>query len=1091
MKRTWKEFLNFSTSFKKYVFTYVTDEDIKRTAVGEVLNSEDFNLNAARADTSISAGLYDTGIFGSVDMCRCGRTKTLGTCPYCKVTVKDKAAYENQYAYYDLKLPYSFSFKLKILLNLLHNQGFTLLDTPATDSSTQSEKLIQYIWSLSFERYKKVSKAIESEMVNDKFENEDMMVFRCYDPYEKENIYVKVSYITPKTDLQNIGLIGLSSLSPYLFNGSPLNYISNYINSVMYIKSPYLRPPKFAKQNGKVLVTLPSIHTYYKTAIELSKILREHLSTIKNSIDVATYLGILNIIHDRFIMNQDLLATSKKSTLRRSTAIRLDLTMRGNISPNNDLKLNEIGIPEGVMYLCLQHQIIEKLKQDDDYKIALNAEYYYTIRHPKAYKIMRDIVDLSCVLFQRSPVLFKHGVQAFVPVLISSNEAVIQMNPLVANPFNADYDGDQMLATLVSEAQLARRFLQKLSPEFVWFYDKGGAPLWVPAHEQLVGLTMASSITPSKKPQLFPSYKSLKESVMNGEVDIDEEVYIGKKRTSYGREKLQEILGQSLDNIIGEGNIINAKNIANIIAGISGKKNKLEILNELIDISNKFATKIGIDSPPAKNFYKLIDPKVKEIQEDNSLTDEQKFDKINKVIEDSLLEQIKKLPNTNFDMLVHNSGRMKMQQLRGLYARRVSMETGHLLVADSEIMSGLIEKDLYNAAYESRSVFRIKQNSVPVSGYSSRQLSVLLNNVTYSSKKAPIIGKVKIPNDFKGFDGRNIVSRNNKFTYYQSMVGRPFSDKIYSDEIRSNIFVKKILDNDNNLVDVESQLAMSFSMILIESISQAFLGLKYGASLAYVEAESADALFDGYIKEITDKYLIVMDDINREWKYILTEASSIPKQLKQGSSFRKGDKLIISNIIRKTEDDSMTISQFLGFQIAGGNTILEEKTISYAVEDCTIHYTDKYISFGSIRESINQKLIYKYPEGWKVGYADRICSGVLDLKALFKYIKDVDAFFIFYKEYHSIMSKRKGWGQIIEPELLEPIFAIISKSSGKSIKSMTRERTDILDSMYGGSPKQAFRQGTLNAPMKDKISQEFESTFITDILLRLNSPDFN
>ncbi len=1079
---------NFATAQNKYTINYVTDDDVIRRASGEVLNSEDFMLNAARSDTSISAGLYDTAIFGSIESCRCGRTKTIGKCPYCKVEVKDKDAYIKQHAYFRTPYPYSFSFKLKLLVNLLYEQGFKLVDEPTTESSAQSEKLIQYIWSLAFERYMKIDKAIEREMINDRYEDDNMIVFKCYDPYNKRDIFVKVSYITNSTNKDMIGLIGLSQLSYLIFNKEPLNYINNYINSILYIKSPYLRPPKFAKQNGKLLVTLPSIHTYYKTIIELSNILRNNGQRIRNSIDFATYLCLMNILQDRFINNQQLLATSKKSTLRRATAIRLDLTMRGNISPNNDLKLNEVGIPEGAVYLCLQHQIIEKLKESKDPKISLNAEYYYNLKYPQARQIMLDIIEKSCVLFQRSPVIHKHGVQAFIPVLISSEEAVLQMNPLVCQPFNADFDGDQMLASLITEPQNARRMLQKLSPEYVWYYDKGGAPLWVPAHEQLVGLVFASTIQPTKKPQQVISYKQLEELVRKGKIDIDEEVYIGKKRTSYGRSKLEKILGQSLDNIIGKDKTINAKNIGNIIAGLGYKENKLEIMNELLQISDEFATRIGIDSPPAKNFYKSIDPVVKEIQDNSDFTDEQKYDIINKKIEESLTKQIKELPNTNFGILMESSGRVKMQQLKGLYGRRVSMETGNLLVSDSEIMSGLIEKDLYGSAYESRSTFVIKKNSVPIAGFLGRQLAVMTNNIQYSPEKAPVKGMVKIPNDFRGFDGRVILKKDSKFTWYQSIVGRKLNNKIYSDEIRSEIFAKKIFTNDNKLVDVEAQLAMSFSYTILENFEQVLLGLKYGSSLRYIEADFVAALFDGIIKEITEDKLVVTDDRNNNWSYILTQASSIPKHLQPGKAFKKGDSLILSNIVRKTEDDAGVFVQFLGAGQAGGITNEETKSVTYAVGDDIIHYTDKYINVGPIRQVIKQDLIYFYPEGWKVSYADRFSSGVLDMKAMFRYGTKSDLFFIFYKEAHSILSKRKGWGEIFEPEMMEPVFAVMTDSSNKSVKSYARERTDIIDSMYGGSPKTAFKQGSLHTPLKEKTKQEFESTFITDLLLRLNGP---
>ena len=180
------------------------------------------------------------------------------------------------------------------------------------------------------------------------------------------------------------------------------------------------------------------------------------------------------------------------------------------------------------------------------------------------------------------------------------------------------------------------------------------------------------------------------------------------------------------------------------------------------------------------------------------------------------------------------------------------------------------------------------------------------------------------------------------------------------------------------------------------------------------------------------------------------------------------------------------ISEFLGFQVAGGK-IKEENAVTYSVGDAVVHYTKKNIIFGEIQQRINQNLIYFYPEGWKIKYGDRVSSGILNLKTLFKYGTASDLFYIFYKEFHSILSERNGWGNKIEPELIEPLFTIINQSTGKSIKSMARERTDILDSMYGESPNMAFETGTMKTPLKNRVEQEFKSTFISDLLLRLNS----
>ena len=1077
--------MNFSNTYKIY---YADDNEIIKSASGEIKNSADFNLKSDKITNSISAGLYDTKIFGAIDKCVCGKVRYEGYCPYCKTQVKNKENYTNQHAYYQFAYNYSLAFKLKILLNELYDLGFILIDKKATTSSTSEEKLINYIWSLEFTiltpnditKYNIQKTYPQNPKV---YEDEKQILYLLTQNGKK--YFCKINYIHNLSKKDNIGLQGLKKLKDYQINNTKLDFIDSFINSVMVVKSPILRPPRFTKQNGKVLTILPSVHNDYKISIELDKIIRNNEPN--NPIDFATSLALLNIIQQRIMLNSDLLKSSKQSLLRNATNVRVDLALRGNISPDDDLKIDEIGIPKSALYLELQHEIIEELKKNKDPKIALNAEFYYNIQHKFAEDILYKIIDKSVVLFQRSPVLHEYGVFAFKIVMIDSNIPVIKMNPLIAEPFNADYDGDQMPAVLEYDPYNSRRFLQKIGSENVWVYKRSNAPLWVPGHEILIGLIFASTIDSKPNPKKYPNFEKVIRDIEDHELEIDEEIILNRQKTSYGRYKLDTILGTPLDDIIGVGKNIDKDNIARIIAGLRNKKNRVEIMNQLIEISNEFATKIGIDSPPVKNLYKPLGEEINKIKNDPNITDEQKYVQINKYIEKNLMDEINKLPNTNFDILVKSSGRVKMQQLKGLFMPKVALEKNKLIVGESAIMSGLIEKDLYNSAYETRSIFDIKQKAVPEAGYNTRQIVVLTNNISYSPDKAPEKGFVKIPKTATEFQGRNLLRSDNNFNYYQSMIGREMNNKIYSDEIRKELFIRKIKDSYGKNYEIESYLAQSFGMQLQEGISQGLLGLKYGGLLEYTENESTTALFDGEITKIEPTKLTVTDKNGKSFFYPITKASSIPRKYTEGTQFKEGDILFSSNIVRQTKNNMGPISEFLGFQVAGKKDSKEAKAITYAIEDCNIRYSNNYIYIGSIRQKIDQNYIYKYPEGWRVKYGDRVSSGVLSLKDLLKYTTPSDIFYIFYKEFHEIVSQRNGWGRKFEPEFLEPLFAIITQSTGKSLKSMAKERTDIIDSMYGGSPKIAFRESTLNTRLNsDRRTQEFKNSFITDILLRLN-----
>lgn len=1029
----------------------------------------------------MSTGIYDPKVFGAVARCACGKTKVSDTmsgiikCPYCQIPVMNKKEYAKRYAVYKLAYPYSISTKLKILVNLLFKVGIVIVNKEASVSSTENERLIKQIWSLEF---------IE---LNGRARTKDNVI-----ETEKDITFImdsgtafKVRYINETSNPDYVGLRGLIRMADYSFNGQSLSFIRNYINQILYISSPANRVPTIRVENGKKLLGLPQQSIFYKIIIESDSIL--HKQEDMQGYGLANILCLMNILIDRIGQNTTLLAASKKSLLRNALNVRLDLSLRGNISPDNSLKIDEIGIPKSALYLTLQHQIIEELKKDPDPHIALNAEYYYIRHDARAWDIMYSIIKNSCCVFQRSPILHKLGALAFSIIPIESDNPTIKMNPVIATPFNADYDGDQMMAVLETSPITARGLRQKMSPERIWRYDKNGAPIWVPDHEQLIGLIYASICQKPATVKKYLNKTQVYEDVANHKLKIDELIQVGREKTSYGRLRLKDILGVDIDYIIDVDSgasmkEINKQNVAHIIAGLEYKPNKKEIINQLIELSNEFATTIGIDTPPRKDLLKGIDKDLGYIINDTTLTEAQKYEKANAIIEQNLKDEIKKLPNTNFNIIFNSSGRVKMQQLKGLYARNVYQDVnGKTQVGDSTILGGLSEKDLYLAAQNARAIFKVKKDAVPINGYDTRQLEVKLNKFAYDPRKAPGSYAVKVPKEDTAFRGRDIVKQDAHFIYYRSMCPRPMDFKIYSNEFRKDMFLPNITDMQGNEMDIDSRIAQSWAQVVSEQTQQSTLGLKYGAAEKYVENENVKALFDGEVVSKDDDWLTVRDDVNREWKYLLTEASVVT--LSQGAKFKKGNVLITSNNIRDIKNLTGPLAEFFGFQIPG-KKIKENTFVSYSLGDSIIQYTNKFCICGDFRQGINQKLIYKYPQGWPVKYGDRISSGVLNLSKLLSIASASESFYLFFREFLLLTGSSS-----IAPELIEPIFTIIVNSKSKSLKSYARERTDLIDSMYGESPKQAFAQSTLRHPFKQgsKTVQEHEGTPLTDLMLRLYS----
>ena len=155
----------------------------------------------------------------------------------------------------------------------------------------------------------------------------------------------------------------------------------------------------------------------------------------------------------------------KEGRIRHNLAgKRVNFSSRTVVSPDPSLKLNEVGVPlEIAKVLTINEKVtssnIEKFK-----KIILNKTYptaNYIIRPDErrkritdelkqeildelapGYVVERQLVDNDVVLFNRHPSLHKASLMAhFVKILPYKT---FRIHPAAAQPYNADFDGDEM-----------------------------------------------------------------------------------------------------------------------------------------------------------------------------------------------------------------------------------------------------------------------------------------------------------------------------------------------------------------------------------------------------------------------------------------------------------------------------------------------------------------------------------------------------------------------------------------------------------------------------------------------------------------------
>jgi len=146
---------------------------------------------------------------------------------------------------------------------------------------------------------------------------------------------------------------------------------------------------------------------------------------------------------------------------------RVDYSGRSVITVGPELKLHQCGLPKEMAIELFKPFIIERLETLGEAEKAKSAKKLIEKQRPEIWKILEEVIQDYPVLLNRAPTLHKHGIQAFMPVLIE--EKAIQLHPLACIPFNADFDGDQMAVhvPLSHEARMEARVLMLASRNLI------------------------------------------------------------------------------------------------------------------------------------------------------------------------------------------------------------------------------------------------------------------------------------------------------------------------------------------------------------------------------------------------------------------------------------------------------------------------------------------------------------------------------------------------------------------------------------------------------------------------------------------------
>ncbi len=226
---------------------------------------------------------------------------------------------------------------------------------------------------------------------------------------------------------------------------------------------------------------------------------------------------------------------------------RVDYSGRSVIVVGPKLKIDECGLPKQMALELFKPFVISWLIRNEHAHNIRSATRLIESGEAVVWDALDAVIEGKYVLLNRAPSLHRLSVQAFKPRLVEGK--AIQLHPLVANGFNADYDGDQMAVHLPLSRQAQEEARTLMSATANLLKPADGAPVLSIAQDVVLGNYYLTYEKPAAQTEEVKAYSSVYEAEMaydNGVIQLQTPIRVSAKgesrNTTLGRVFFNEIL---------------------------------------------------------------------------------------------------------------------------------------------------------------------------------------------------------------------------------------------------------------------------------------------------------------------------------------------------------------------------------------------------------------------------------------------------------------------------------------------------------------------------------------------------------------------
>ena len=208
---------------------------------------------------------------------------------------------------------------------------------------------------------------------------------------------------------------------------------------------------------------------------------------------------------------------------RRVLNSAVDVVGRATITPNPDLGMDQVGLPESKAWTIYRPFIIRNLVRRG--MPSAQAAIEVANQSKTARDAMVDETSKRPVIINRAPTLHRYGFMAAWPVLVKND--TLQLPPPIVAGFNADFDGDAMNYHVPVSDEAVKDAVEKMMPSRNLKSVRDFKVHYLPRHEFMMGLFLASRAKSEGKPRVFRSKEDVVAAYQRGDIGIGDKVVVG------------------------------------------------------------------------------------------------------------------------------------------------------------------------------------------------------------------------------------------------------------------------------------------------------------------------------------------------------------------------------------------------------------------------------------------------------------------------------------------------------------------------------------------------------------------------------------